>query len=267
MQLAAGDRERVAQRGEHALGDDAGLARVGDVLEQHGELVAAHARHGVAGADGRVEPARDGAQQLVPDGMPERVVHDLEAVEVEEEDRAAAAGPPPAGPSQRLLEPVEEQRPVRQPGQRVVHRGVLEPLDRAPVVGGVADGALQRDHVQPRLRQVVDGAGQPRPVHRVGAARVAEQDDLRARILLQQAVQRGVVGQRDVDEHGVVRVLGRGREAGCRARHPVHLRLRVGEQIADQATVGLVGCDKEENEGRIGHSPGSDRMAASFPEQ
>ena len=60
-QLAPRDRERGGERREHALGDHRGLARVGHVLEQHGELVAAHARDGVAGAQRRVEPERDGA--------------------------------------------------------------------------------------------------------------------------------------------------------------------------------------------------------------
>src|SRR4051812_31068160 len=57
--------------------------------------------------------------------MSERVVDELEAVDVEEEDRGgpgAAAGPA----AQREREPVAEQRAVRQPRQRVVQRAVSE---------------------------------------------------------------------------------------------------------------------------------------------
>ena len=114
MQLAARDAERLGQRGEHALGDDRRLARVGDVLEQHGELVAAHARDGVARAQRRVEPQRDGLQQLVAGLVAERVVDDLEAVEVEEQHGGAGPRAAAARAPQRLLEPVEEQRAVRQ---------------------------------------------------------------------------------------------------------------------------------------------------------
>ena len=103
--------------------------------------------------------------------------------------------------------------------------------------------------------------------HGVGAARVADEDDLRPRILLQEAVEHGVVAQRVVDQDGVVRVLRGGRDGRARARHPVDLGLRRGEQIADQAAVVLVGGDEEEDEGRIGHGAGADRMAASIPEQ
>ena len=73
--------------------------------------------------------------------------------------------------------------------------------------------------------------------------------------------------QRGVDEDGVVRVLRGGREARARARDPVDLGLRRGQQLADQAAVVLVGRDEEEDEGRVGHGPGADRMAASIPEQ
>ena len=77
-----------------------------------------------------------------------------------------------------------------------------------------------------------------------------------------------VVAQRGVDQHGVVRVLRGGREArSSRSSTQWTSACAVGEQLADQAAVGLVGCDEEEDEGRVGHGAGADRMAASIPEQ
>ena len=70
-----------------ALRDPGRLPGVADVLEQHGELVAAEPRDGVAGAQAGLEPPRDRHQQLVARGVAEAVVDDLEAVEVEEERR------------------------------------------------------------------------------------------------------------------------------------------------------------------------------------
>ena len=62
-------------------------------------------------------------QQLVAALVAEAVVDDLEAVEVEHEhgDGAAVAG----GERERVVDAVDEQRAVRQPGQRVVQRAVL----------------------------------------------------------------------------------------------------------------------------------------------
>ena len=79
--------------------------------------------------------------------MPEAVVDDLEAVEVEEQHARRPRAPAEA--EERLAEAVEEQRAVRQPGQRVVEGLVLEsvlrrgPLDRD---GGERGDALdERD--------------------------------------------------------------------------------------------------------------------------
>ena len=79
--------------------------------------------------------------------MAERVVDHLEAVEVEDEhgDGAAVA----RGERERVVDAVDEQRAVRQPGQGVVQRAVLGLLlerDDAPQrvveAGRVGDGAV-----------------------------------------------------------------------------------------------------------------------------
>ncbi len=74
----------------------------------------------------------------------ERVVDDLEAVEVEEQHRGAALGVVALGAADRLVEAVDEQHAVGQAGERVVQRVVLQaPLGLAAVgdVGERADDA------------------------------------------------------------------------------------------------------------------------------
>ena len=108
-----------------------------DVLEQHGELVAAEARGGVAGADAGVEALGDGQQDLVAGGVAEAVVDRLEVVEVEEDDRQAGLLAARAG--DRLAHALDEQRAVGQAGDGVVERLVgellLEGLALADVAG------------------------------------------------------------------------------------------------------------------------------------
>ena len=61
-------------------------------------------------------------QQPVADLLAERVVQDLEAVEVEEEDRVTGLRAP--GTREALLETIDEESPVGQLRQRVVERSV-----------------------------------------------------------------------------------------------------------------------------------------------
>ena len=72
-------------------------------------------------ADGVAQPPAERRQQLVADRMAERVVDDLEAVEVEEQHAPALPSPARAARA-RCCEPVVEQRAVGQAGQRVVGR-------------------------------------------------------------------------------------------------------------------------------------------------
>ncbi len=69
--LAMTGAHRLCQQLEDPLrGIRRGLA-LGDVLEQHGELVAAEARGDVGAADGFVEPARELDEHLVAGGVAE----------------------------------------------------------------------------------------------------------------------------------------------------------------------------------------------------
>ena len=56
-----------------------------DAGQQHRELVAAEAGHRVTGAQHPAQPDRDLHQHRVAGGVPERVVHLLEAVEVDQQ--------------------------------------------------------------------------------------------------------------------------------------------------------------------------------------
>ena len=128
----------------HAVGHAARRSGVLHALEQEGELVVAEARDGVAGPADPVEPTGDGDEKLVAGAVPHRVVHQLEAVEIEEQHGERGAGPS-ARPRLRLAEPLHEQRPVGEPRQRVVEDGAPELLLRADAFGDVVG-----DH-QPRL--------------------------------------------------------------------------------------------------------------------
>jgi hypothetical protein len=112
-QLAPLQLERDLQRRQDALGDHRRLAGVADVVEQERELVAAQARDRVVGTQCRKQPLGDGLEQLVADVVAQRVVDDLEAVEVEEQHRGAAVGVMAARAADRLVEAVEEQHAVR----------------------------------------------------------------------------------------------------------------------------------------------------------
>ncbi len=85
------------------------------------------------------QPAGHVAQQLVAGLVAVVVVDQLEPVEVDEDQGRVRPGP--LGPAAGLLDPLLEQQPVGQAGQRVVHGQVLEP-------GGAVLGVLPGPGVQ-----------------------------------------------------------------------------------------------------------------------
>ena len=110
------------------------------VGQDHGELFAAVARDQIAGAQRCFQYRGHFAQYVVPDGMPEGVVEDLEMVGVQQDQRE---GHPLAAASGRLLpEPVIERSPVPQMLQRVIERQYLQLL--------VLAGQRRVGHFQPR---------------------------------------------------------------------------------------------------------------------
>ena len=101
-----------------ALGDGHRVVGVGEVLAQHDELVAAEAGNGVAGPQRSGQSRRQRNEELVAGLVAADVIDQLEVVEVHEQHRELGARAP--GPGQRVLEAVQEQRPVGQPGERIV---------------------------------------------------------------------------------------------------------------------------------------------------
>ena len=89
-----------------------------EVRQQQQELVAALARDevGLTGVD--AQPFRELGEQLVAGGVPQRVVHELEVVEVDEDH--ADPEVVPSGSRDRVLEHLLEQHPVRQARELVV---------------------------------------------------------------------------------------------------------------------------------------------------
>jgi hypothetical protein len=99
------------------------IITVSDVGQQHGELVTTQAGQGVPVPQAAGQPLGDVAEELVACVVAEAVVDHLEVVQIDEE-QADGLLPLP----ERVLQPVLEQGPVRQAGQRVVERLLGQPL-------------------------------------------------------------------------------------------------------------------------------------------
>ena len=106
------------------LGNVVGFAFVRDPVAEHDELVASDPGNEVQGPASRGEPAGGLDEQPVARGMAESVVHHLEAVEVDGEDRTEALVAPVAVDDE--VEPGRQHLPVGEPRQRVAPRLVPE---------------------------------------------------------------------------------------------------------------------------------------------
>ena len=117
-----------------------GVGLVRNITDKNRKLVAAHARNGVSGPDHADQTAGDRYQQTVAGRVAEAVVDELEAVEIEikyREPQLIVA----FETAQRLLQAVDEQHPVGQPGQCVVQRTVDQLVFRFLALGDAADRA------------------------------------------------------------------------------------------------------------------------------
>ena len=143
------------------LGDAGGVRLAVDVVEQHGELVAAQARERVARPHAALEPARGADQQLVAGLVSEAVVDRLEAIEIEVEHREQRIAQRAPRAVKQVLEAVEEQRAVREIGERIVERLPLKLLLDLLALGDVARDPEGADDVPRRDRAA--GASSSRP--------------------------------------------------------------------------------------------------------
>jgi hypothetical protein len=123
------DRDIAQQeRGLQCVGDlvrHTDRAGVSTGEERDCELVAAQTRHGVAVAESLLQPAADLDEEVVAEVMAQRVVDLLEAIEVHHDHPDQFGAPACVGDG--LFQPIEEERAVRESGQRVV-RGLKADL-------------------------------------------------------------------------------------------------------------------------------------------
>ena len=111
--LAVSRLQRRQERISHPGRSQVRSVRAGQVLDQDREFVSAQVRDGIALTHERLEPPSDGREGLIADFVPERIVDELEVVDIDEQqgDQLACASPS----RQRVSEPISKQRPVREP--------------------------------------------------------------------------------------------------------------------------------------------------------
>jgi hypothetical protein len=119
------DRIRRADLIQDPLCQHDAAAAVGLRLKNR-EFVAAQPRHGIGVAHAFAQPLRHHPQQIVASGVPQRVVDELEAVEIDHQKRELLALP--LAPAKRDLDLPAEKHAVGEAGQRIVVRRVRDRL-------------------------------------------------------------------------------------------------------------------------------------------
>ena len=243
------ERDRTRYGRQDLPRDASGRRRIVHRLQADDELVSSEARRRVARAQAAPEPRADLAQDRVSPRVAERVVDELELVEVHEQD-----GEPsrlPRRPRDRLLEPVLEECPVRQSGQRVVIR---EPLDLALGLEARADvadddgqrlaslgAALSKGH----LRRELAAAVAPRPDARGGRGRPVLADAAAVERLADLSVGKQL-RDRDARRHGLeTEEPGRRRIREQHSPAPVQREDAVGGRVRERAITPLGFADLE----------------------
>ena len=168
-ELTPCDRDRLGELLEQSIGHGHGAGRVGAFEQQH-ELVATEPGQRVGRPRDGGEPRGHVAKQLVARIMTEAVVHLLEAVQVDEQHGQDVTGP--RRPGQRLIEPIAEQRAVREAGEAVVEGLVgellLEPHSLGHVSGvedHAADVAVAAEIADVRLEDPLFAEPVDHPEH------------------------------------------------------------------------------------------------------
>ena len=133
----------TAQRLEDPLGQGQDVLAGPHVFDQDGELVSAETRRSVERPEAGGEVGRHPLQQLVSHPVSQAVVHRLEVVEVDEDHGEVGTGLTDSG--QGMLEPVLEQRLVRQSGQGIVEGPVFQLVLQPDAVGDVAEAPDSTD--------------------------------------------------------------------------------------------------------------------------
>ncbi len=79
------EMQRHSQSGNNAVNNVDCFICTGGILQQHGELIASHAGHGISLANGGADALTNGDEHLVPDIVPKAVVDELEAVQIDQD--------------------------------------------------------------------------------------------------------------------------------------------------------------------------------------
>ena len=152
-ELTPVDPERLTEVVDDRAGDVDRDDVVGDVVQHDDELVSTQPGHRVDRAAG-TQALRHLDEQLVAGSVSERVVHRLEPVEVDEQHRGAQPVPPRA--REGLAQAVDDERPVREAGERVVQGAIFERLFGGAPIGDVAH--VRHDALDGGLVEQVRGA-------------------------------------------------------------------------------------------------------------
>ena len=218
----------------HGLGVRRGGGRgITHVVDHHHEFVATQPRDGVRVAHKGAEPPRHLLQQQVPLVVAHGVVEGLEVVQVDQQQRAVVAAA--AGGQQRMLEPVLQQAPVGQVGQRVVKR---QPPD-LPFVG-LATGDVARHDDETRLAARLNRLARHRQLE--PALAVPERDGIL--LALRVTLRMGAA-------------QGRHHHVGGRLRQHLEHGLadqaegRLGQQVFDRRTAAVITAVQAQLEDRI----------------
>ena len=135
----------LAQHRQELAGDALDLGTFGGFLQDDDEFVAAKPRHDVARAQRAAQPARDLHQQHVAGIMAERIVDDLEAVEIDEQHGklplVALRG------VDRTAQQSVEHLAVRQVRQAVMRGQIFDPLIRLGLFVGAVEILQRERHV------------------------------------------------------------------------------------------------------------------------
>ena len=149
LDRCAFDPEGAPEGMAHAPHERRGLLVVARPHRENHELVSADAGNGVARANDRLEALRERAEHGVARAVPPDVVHLLEAVEVDDDERELLVGA--LSRPESLLDPVLEQCPVRQACERVAKglracepEAAVEPDDDSCGDDGDRDEGAQR---------------------------------------------------------------------------------------------------------------------------
>ena len=134
--------------------DPGGVLRAG-VEQDHTELLASVASDDIRSPQSILKQTRKRAQNFVPRKMPIAVIDALEVIDIQKQERARPSIP--LLPGQGLVQPILEQRPVRQTGEAVVERQACDlPVCLTPLEG-IANRALEHIGTHISLDQIVGG--------------------------------------------------------------------------------------------------------------